>query len=355
MRVIQRGHTGPSVHDIQRRLDELGRVVAPDPPGEFAAGTYAAVRGFQQSRGLSADGIVGRDTWRSLVEAGYSLGDRLLYLTRPTRRGDDVRDLQERLNRLGFDTGQVDGIFGPETRDAVVDFQANAGLLDDGTAGPATIDALRRLHRSHQAVAASVVRERHQKRPGSRTSVTGVPLLIDPAHGPENPGYQSMEGVAEHEVTWIIANRLHGRLAALGARPVLARGPATTPTTSQRAAQANRENVDAVVSLHCNGLPGSRAARGVSAAYFGHGSSVSEHGRRLAELSVQRISDVTGSPDCRAHPSTAALLRETRAVAVIVELGFLTHEHEGHLLADPDHQGVLAACLADAVGAYLLE
>lgn len=354
MRIISHGQTGRSVQDVQRRLGDLGLSIDPDVPGEFGDGTRAAVRAFQQSRGLPADGIVGRDTWRSLVEASFSLGDRLLYLTRPMRRGDDVRDLQERLNRLGFDSGHVDGILGPDTRAAVVDFQANAGLVDDGTAGPATIGALRRLHRSHQAVPAAEVRERHLTIPTGRTGLAGVPLLVDASRGPDDPGVCAPDGTPEHEVTWAIANRLHGRLAALGARPVLARGPATTPTTSRRAAQANREGVEAILSVHCNGLPGSTAARGVSASYFGSQSSASEHGRRLADLAVQRISDVTGTPNCRAHPSTSALLRESRAVAVIVEVGFLTHPEEGRLLVEPDHQGLLAACLADALSTWLL-
>lgn len=354
METISLGQTGSSVEDVQRRLDELGLPVEDDVPGEFGEGTHAAVRAFQQSRGLVADGIVGRDTWRSLVEASFSLGDRLLYLTRPMHRGDDVRDLQERLNRLGFDSGQVDGIFGPDTRAAVTDFQANTGLTDDGTAGPETFDALRRLHRSHQAVPAAVVRERHLVTPIRRTSLAGVPLLVDAAHGPEDPGFRNLDGVAEHEITWAIANRLHGRLAALGARPVLSRGPATTPTPSARAQQANREGVEAILSIHCNGLPGSTAARGVAAAYFGHEGSASEHGRQLANLAVQRIHEATGTPNCRAHPSTAALLRESRAVAVLVEVGFLTHPDEGRQLADPAHQGVLVNCLVEALSTWFM-
>lgn len=354
MRTISHGQTGPSVQDVQRRLEELGLSIGGDVPGEFLDGTRSAVRSFQQSRGLTADGIVGRDTWRSLVEASFSLGDRLLYLTRPMQRGDDVRALQERLNRLGFDSGQVDGIFGPDTRAAVVDFQANAGLGDDGTAGPETIDALRRLHRSHQAVPAAVVRERHLAAPVARSTMANVPVLIDPGHGPDDPGFASPDGVPEHEVTWAVANRLHGRLAALGARPILARGPGTSPTASQRAMQANREGVDAILSIHCNGLPGSAAARGVAATYFGHEGSTSERGRRLADLAVERVSRATGTPDCRAHPSTAALLRESRAVAVTVEVGFLTHPEEGRQLADAGYQGVLAGCLTEALSTWLL-
>ena len=355
MQPIQHGQASPRVRDVQQRLGDLGLSVDDDPPGEFGDGTSRAVRTFQQSRGLRADGIVGPDTWRSLVEASFSLGDRLLYLTRPMQRGDDVRDLQQRLNRLGFDSGDADGILGPDTAAALADFQLNTGLKPDATAGPETVDAIRRLRRSHQETPVSDVRQRHHLgRRVRRTSLAGVPILLDPAHGPDHARFTSPDGVPEHEVTWAIANRVQGRLAALGARPILARGPTTTPSSSARAALANREGVDLILSVACNGLPGSTAACGVSAAYFGTTDSVSVHGRELADITVERIARATGTPDCRTHPSTTSLLRESRSVAVIVEVGFLTHPQEGRQLAEPTHQGVLATCLTDAVQDFLL-
>ena len=61
------------------------------------------------------------------------------------RKGDSgsaVRSLQSRLNALGYNCGAVDGIFGNRTRDAVRAFQRDAGLDDDGIAGPKTLAAL---------------------------------------------------------------------------------------------------------------------------------------------------------------------------------------------------------------------
>lgn len=83
----------------------------------------------------------------ALVEASWSLGERLLYLTSPNLRGDDVAELQTRLSRLGFDCGKVDGIFGPIASEAVSSFQANCGLSEDGIFGPQTLLALDRVSR----------------------------------------------------------------------------------------------------------------------------------------------------------------------------------------------------------------
>jgi N-acetylmuramoyl-L-alanine amidase len=350
--LITYGSVGPEVADVQQRLAGLG-LRCDDDEGVFGPSTGAAVRTFQQRRGLSADGMVGLDTWRSLVAASFRLGDRMLYVTRPELFGDDVRDLQRRLNRLGFDCGYDDGLYGSQTFDAVRDFQLNVGLNVDGIAGPETVDLLLRLHRQHQEAPAFAVREREQLRRGPLGTIAGVRIMIDPGHSPLDPGFHNPDGVLEHEVAWQLATLVEGRLAALGAHVVLARGPATSPSPSERAALANDEDVEAILSIHCNGLPGSDA-RGAAAYYYGTEDSMSDRGRLLAQLAVDLVCVATGTPNCRTHPSGTALLRESRAPAVLVEPGFLTHGEEGHALTDPTYQRVVAGALTEALVAFLV-
>ena len=57
-------------------------------------------------------------------------------------RGDDVKELQEKLTAKGFNTGTADGAFGPKTEAAVRRFQEKQGLQVDGIAGPKTCGAL---------------------------------------------------------------------------------------------------------------------------------------------------------------------------------------------------------------------
>ncbi|MCG0275902.1 MAG: spore cortex-lytic enzyme [Thermosediminibacteraceae bacterium] len=68
-----------------------------------------------------------------------NLGDRIL---KEGSRGQDVAQLQYRLNSLGFWCGKVDGIFGPLTKNAVINFQKAYGLKVDGIVGPQTLKAL---------------------------------------------------------------------------------------------------------------------------------------------------------------------------------------------------------------------
>ncbi len=352
MEYIRRGRTGPEVEDVQRRLENLG-FACPDDRGIFDGATEAAVRAFQQVRGLPSDGIVGEDTWRTLVGASVRLGDRMLYVTRPLLHGDDVRELQRRLSRLGFDSGYDDGLYGRQTFDAVREFQLNIGITVDGIAGPTTIDGLTRLHRQHQAAPAYAVREREQLRRAPRQSLAGAQIMVDPGRGPDDPGATGPDGVREATLTWQIASVVEGQLAALGAHVVLSRGPGTSPAPSDRAEHANLEDAEVILSVHMNEDP-SPLARGVAGYHFGTDGFVSDRGRALAELAVDRVVEVTGTAHCRVHASALALLQRSRAPAVVIEVGFLSHPEEGVLLTDPAYQRLVAAALVDATVTFLL-
>lgn len=57
----------------------------------------------------------------------------------------ELMEIQSRLGRLGFDTGEADGIVGPKTRRAIMDFQQEARLPADGYPGAGLLDTIRRV------------------------------------------------------------------------------------------------------------------------------------------------------------------------------------------------------------------
>ena len=63
-------------------------------------------------------------------------------LSRYGSRGDEVVKIQEKLKRWGYYSGEVDGIYGPKTYEAVKYFQRKNGLTVDGIAGPKTLAAM---------------------------------------------------------------------------------------------------------------------------------------------------------------------------------------------------------------------
>lgn len=63
-------------------------------------------------------------------------------LSKMGSRGEEVRKIQQKLKDLGYDVGNVDGIFGLQTQKAVLEFQRKNGLNADGIVGQLTLSAL---------------------------------------------------------------------------------------------------------------------------------------------------------------------------------------------------------------------
>lgn len=350
VRSIRLGDTGEAVRDIQHRLMEAGLIIDPSElEGLFGPSTDAAVRGFQQLRGLVTDGLVGLDTWGRLVEAGYRLGDRTLYLRHPSFRGDDVLELQRRLNALGFDTGKEDGLFGSRTSEAVREFQVNVGSEGDGIVGPETVSSLGRLRPASEGPSRAMVREEEALR-RMDSSILGAVVAIDPGHGPSDPGNVGPGGSIEADVTLLLAGALAEELAARGAIPQPLRGSGDDPTAGGRARMANDLSATVCISLHANA--GEPEAEGTTCFYFGTPDTHSPAGRRLAEVIQEELVSRLGLKDGRIHPLAIDILRETRMPAVQIEPGFMTNEKEERMLTDGGIRRDIASAIADGIERY---
>lgn len=147
METICEGAQGVAVEDIQDRLTSLGYEIDQTEREEkrYGPSTANAVARFRAEHELPQGNTIDTDTWTSLVYECYQLGDRTLYLRLPYFRGNDVRQLQERLRVLGFSCGEVDGVYGPHTEAAVKLFQESVGTLADGMVFQDTFDAIERL------------------------------------------------------------------------------------------------------------------------------------------------------------------------------------------------------------------
>ena len=340
MRAIRRGETGPAVAEIRSILVglELLEVSSSD---EYDEDTEIAVRAFQQSRGIGVDGLVGAETWQALDGARWKLGARTLFHSVPTPLvGEDVSALQERLLEMGYDSGRADGIYGARTARAVTQFQREVGLAPDGSCGPQTMKALRRLGRKVVGGRPQWLREAEAFRQ-SGPNLVGKTIVIDPGHGGgDDLGVVVPDGPlrwTEADLVFDVAARLEGRLAAAGMRVHLTRGPAPAQPMpgAERAELANGLGADLLISLHldANSNP---AAEGVATYHYGTGSGLtSTVGERLAHLVQREIVVRTGMQSCRVHAKTWELLRLTRMPAVRVDLGYLTSPADRNRLVDP--------------------
>ena len=287
--LLRLGDRGNAVRDVQQRLVAAGVMVAVD--GEYGEQTARGVREFQEQRGLRVDGICGPETWGGLIESGFSLGDRLLYLCQPMLRGDDVAELQHRLNALGFHAGREDGILGPDTERAIAAFQRDAGLATDKVGGPATLAALGRVGSLAGGSVASV-RERDELRRAPR-HLDGLRVFV-----------AGDLGLAA--LTAAVATGLRQIGAVVGL---------DTSGEDPRfvAVSANRFESAAFVALTSGDTPGARCA------YFSNKSFRSEGGYCLAARLTETLNPVLPTVDPPVG-RTYRLLRETRMAAVVCEL-----------------------------------
>lgn len=73
---------------------------------------------------------------------GLSKYSEVEALSKYGSRGDEVKQIQEKLKRWGYYNGSVDGIYGTKTMSAVKSFQKKNGLTVDGIAGEKTLSAM---------------------------------------------------------------------------------------------------------------------------------------------------------------------------------------------------------------------
>lgn len=348
---LRPGDSGPAVAEVRSVLASLGLLSAREQPGTpevYDRDTDRAVRAFQQGRGLTADGVIGEETYGAITAARWQLGDRELgYTVSPRMIGDDVSQLQERLLELGYAAGRPDGVFGAQTERALREFQRDYGLPVDGVCGPATLRGLRQLGRKVIGGRPQLLRESTAVA-SSGPALLGKRIVIDPGHGAADHGV-GYDGLTEAQLAWDLALRLERRLTAVGVTSYLTRSETTGPTDQERADFANTTNADLVISLHMD-ANGSPEACGVATYHFGTGSGLtSTVGERLAGLVHREMVARTGLLDCGTHAKTWDLLRLTRMPTIRIEVGYLSHAGDRQQLRDPAFRDVVAEATLVAV------
>jgi peptidoglycan hydrolase-like protein with peptidoglycan-binding domain len=154
------GSKGPAVEYLQKTLGGGLKV-----DGKFGPATQKAVQAFQKSKGLQADGVVGPKTWGALAggapaapagtaapldggaakagaDAGAPAKAATGFISSSVGKGgknlpDDVKAVQEALNKYGDVKVPTDGKYGPAIQKAIEEFQKKLGQFKpDGVIQP---------------------------------------------------------------------------------------------------------------------------------------------------------------------------------------------------------------------------
>lgn len=319
----------------------------------------SAVRAFQQSRGILADGIIRERLLRLLREASYKLGNRvLIFQPGNVMVGDDVAQLQTQLQDLGFYAQRIDGHYGEATYLAVKSYQLNYGLNEDGITGPDTVRALGLLGRRIKGGSKQAISEREQVRKAG-PKLAGKRVVIDPHLGGEHTG-QVVQGkfgtISEEEILWDLATRIEGRMIAAGMEAILSRPRHSDPSTKQRADIANAFGADLLINLQCDSYPNEKAG-GAATFYFGSEiGATSLTGEMLSGYVQREVVARTGLVNCGNHARTWEILRMSKMPTIELVCGYLTNPTDVAILTDPKKRDAIAEAVVVAVKRlYLLD
>lgn len=128
------------IKTIQFALDAFGYELQTDGLG--GPNTLEAVKVFQESKGLTADGYVGPQTASALGIQYFGTSGSSGSGSIPSGYSAVVKYVQKVLNMIYGEGLSVDGFEGPNTEAEIKRFQGSKGLGQDGIIGPATITAL---------------------------------------------------------------------------------------------------------------------------------------------------------------------------------------------------------------------
>lgn len=213
-------------------------------------------------------------------------------------------------------------------------------------------------------------------------------IVLDPGHGGKDPGATGVSGIQEKEVVYAIAVDTKKKLEALGYKVYLTRGADEFVSLTRRPKIAQEKSADLFISIHANATSSSTSlSRGVevfyyskkSSAYaqtiaayensvdqkFGITSSLTDlivndifyqmNQGKSAELGAPMARDITfqtGEINRGLFGANFAVLRGSPVPAVLVEVGFLTHEEEGKSLGNAIYQQKIAQGITNAVDRY---
>lgn len=150
--ILKYGMRSPEVRHLQQNLNKAGYFVTANPTDYFGPATKNAVMRLQKDYNLVPDGIYGPLTEKALMDKLNAISKATTQtsntslqtqstVTRTLKygmQGNDVKELQNALAKLGYFNTTPTGYFGSITRDAVIKFQKANNLTPDGIVGPLT-------------------------------------------------------------------------------------------------------------------------------------------------------------------------------------------------------------------------
>ncbi len=318
---LKLGARGPAVAELQRRLIAAGVTVVGGADGVFGAATQRALKLFQRWNGLKQTGRADSATVKRLPASAAAApqavrttstssgGSGSVVGLRQGARGSAVKKVQQALARAGIAVrGGADGVFGPATKRAVVQFQRRHGITANGKVTSATAKKLGLTSSSSGAGSGSSssyvglkqgARGAAVKKLQQALMKTGIVVrggadgVFGPATTAALKAFQSVNGI-----------RQTGVLTAKGARYLGLTGSGSSGSGSSSSSGAGSGSSSSYVGLK-------QGARGTAV-------------KKLQQALMRTGIAVRGGADGVFGPATTAALKAFQSVNGIRQTGVLT-------------------------------
>lgn len=174
----------------------------------------------------------------------------------------------------------------------------------------------------------------------------GIKIAVDAGHGGEESGASGCFGDLEKNVMLSFAKQLEAELKHRGAQVFMTRTDDSYVDLQKRVDMANEENSLVFISLHGNALSdeGNPEVTDGTEIYYYYNQA-----KPLAESILREICIKTGMKNRKTHQASFAVVRNTNALSILIETGYMINPSDNAKLIKKDFQKQTASAIADGL------
>lgn len=184
-----------------------------------------------------------------------------------------------------------------------------------------------------------------------RKPLKNIIITIDAGHGGSEIGAVGCLGHKEKDIVLSVSKYLETELKKRGAKVFMTRNDDVYVSLKERVEKANKADSSVFLSIHGNALPdgvdpNTRSGTGIFYFY--------NQAKPLAESLISTITSELGINNDGVHQESFAVVRNTSALSVLIELAYLINPEDNSKLIDIEFQQCLAKAIADGLEKYFI-
>lgn len=185
-----------------------------------------------------------------------------------------------------------------------------------------------------------------------RKPLKGITVAIDAGHGGSEIGAIGCLRHKEKDITLLIAKNLEYELKKRGAKVFMTRQDDIYVGLKDRVEKANREDAVVLLSIHGNALPDGLDPNKISGTsiYYYYNQA-----KPLADVLINTMTAQLGTNNDKVRQASLALVRNTKALSLLIETAYLINPEDNSKLVNPEFQCNCAKAIADGLEKYFLK